>query len=54
MADPLVVHIEPWGAGDLPLLERLNDPEMTRHVGGPETPEELADRQSRYEPADSR
>ena len=25
-----------------------------KHVGGPETPEQVADRQSRYEPADSR
>jgi RimJ/RimL family protein N-acetyltransferase len=32
----------------------LNDPEMTKHVGGPETPEQVAVRQSRYEPADSR
>jgi RimJ/RimL family protein N-acetyltransferase len=48
------VHIEPWGAGNLPLLVLLNDPEMTKHVGGPETPEQVADRQARYEPADSR
>jgi RimJ/RimL family protein N-acetyltransferase len=27
---------------------------MTRHVGGPESSEKLADRQSRYEKADSR
>ena len=48
------VHLEPWGPGDLPLLELLNDPEMTKHVGGPETPEKVADRQSGYEPMDSR
>lgn len=53
-SDPSAVRLEPWGTGDLPLLEELNDPEMTNHVGGPETPEELADRQSRYEPPDSR
>jgi RimJ/RimL family protein N-acetyltransferase len=53
-SDPKAVRLEPWSAGDLPLLEQLNDPEMTKHVGGPETPEELADRQSRYERADSR
>ena len=53
-SDPSAVRLEPWGTGNLPLLEQLNDPEMTKHVGGPETPEELADRQSRYEPADSR
>jgi RimJ/RimL family protein N-acetyltransferase len=48
------VRIEPWGEGDLPLLVKLNDPEMTKHVGGPESSEKLAGRQSRYEKADSR
>jgi RimJ/RimL family protein N-acetyltransferase len=44
------VRIEPWGEGDLPLLERLlGDPAMTEHLGGPESPEQLAKRQSRYE-----
>ena len=49
-----VARIEPWGAADFPLLVKLNDPEMTKHVGGPESPEKLAERQSRYEKADSR
>ena len=48
------VRLEPWGEGDLPLLEKLNEPEMTEHVGGPETPKKLADRQARYEESDSR
>jgi RimJ/RimL family protein N-acetyltransferase len=52
--DGRVARIEPWGAGDLQLLEKLNDPEMTKHVGGPESPEKLAERQSRYEKAGSR
>jgi RimJ/RimL family protein N-acetyltransferase len=52
--DRPAADIEPWGPGNLPLLELLNDPEMTKHVGGPETPEQLADRQARYEPEDSR
>src|SRR5262245_48420830 len=44
------VTIEPWGSGDLPLLERLmGDPRMTEHLGGPETPEKLRERQGRYE-----
>jgi RimJ/RimL family protein N-acetyltransferase len=47
------VRLEPWGTGDLPLLEQLNAPEMTAHLGGPESPEKLADRQRRYEVADS-
>ena len=44
------VTLEPWGSGDLPLLERLmGDPRMTEHLGGPETPEKLRERQGRYE-----
>jgi RimJ/RimL family protein N-acetyltransferase len=54
MWDRGVARIEPWGAGDLPLLEQLNDPEMTKHVGGPESPGKLAERHSRYVKADSR
>jgi RimJ/RimL family protein N-acetyltransferase len=50
----VAIRIEPWGEGDLPLLVSLNDPEMTRHVGGPESPDKLAERQSRYQKADSR
>ena len=53
MSERRVAHIEPWGGEDLPLLEALNDPEMTRHVGGPESPEKIAERQTRYEQADS-
>jgi RimJ/RimL family protein N-acetyltransferase len=44
------VTLEPWGDGDLQLLERLmGDPRMTEHLGGPESPEKLRDRQLRYE-----
>ena len=44
------VTLEPWGAGDLQLLERLmGDPRMTEHLGGPESPEKLRARQARYE-----
>lgn len=46
------VHLEPWGKDDLPLLEKLlGDPKMTEHLGGPESPEKIADRQLRYEQA---
>ena len=42
-------RIEPWGEGDLPLLERLlGDPAMMEHLGGPESPEKIAERQERY------
>jgi RimJ/RimL family protein N-acetyltransferase len=41
--------LEPWADGDLPLLERLmGDPAMTEHLGGPESPEKIAERQERY------
>jgi hypothetical protein len=44
------VTLEPWGSGDLPLLERLmGDPRMTEHLGGPESPDKLRERQCRYE-----
>jgi len=44
------VLLEPWGSGDLPLLERLmGDPKMTEHLGGPETPEKLRERHARYQ-----
>ncbi len=47
------VTLEPWGSGDLPLLERLmGDPRMTEHLGGPESPEKLGERQGRYERLD--
>jgi RimJ/RimL family protein N-acetyltransferase len=43
------VRLEPWGDGDLPLLEQcLGDPAMMTHLGGPETPEKIAERQARY------
>jgi RimJ/RimL family protein N-acetyltransferase len=42
--------IEPWGPGDLELLQRLmGDPVMTEHLGGPEPPGKIVERQARYE-----
>lgn len=49
MPNTYAVHIEMWGKGDLPLLQQLNAPEMTAHLGGPESAAKIADRQSRYE-----
>jgi RimJ/RimL family protein N-acetyltransferase len=44
------VRLVRWGAHDGPLLARLiGDPAMTEHLGGPETSEQIAARQSRYE-----
>lgn len=42
------VTLEPWSEGDLWLLRRTNAPEMTEHLGGPETEEKLAERHQRY------
>jgi RimJ/RimL family protein N-acetyltransferase len=43
------IDIRPWSEGDLPLLERLmGDPEMTVHLGGPESPEQIRKRHQRY------
>jgi RimJ/RimL family protein N-acetyltransferase len=48
------VRLEPWSTTDGPLMERLlGDPAMTVHLGGPESPQKLADRQARYEKPDS-
>jgi RimJ/RimL family protein N-acetyltransferase len=39
-----------WAEGDLWLVTALNgDPSMMRHLGGPESPEKLAERQAKYE-----
>jgi RimJ/RimL family protein N-acetyltransferase len=51
----VTVQLQPWGRGDLGLLQRLlGDPVMMEHLGGPESPEKIAERQARYEPPDSR
>jgi RimJ/RimL family protein N-acetyltransferase len=49
------VRIEPWSADEHALLESLlSDPGMMEHVGGPETPEKIAERQARYQRPGSR
>ncbi|MFC8722721.1 GNAT family N-acetyltransferase [Kitasatospora sp. NPDC057198] len=42
------IRLEPWSDSRLGLLERINTPLMRRHVGGPETPEQLLVRHRRY------
>jgi RimJ/RimL family protein N-acetyltransferase len=42
------VSLEPWGHADLPILQRSNTPQMTAHLGGPESEEKLLDRHRRY------
>ncbi|SFE51034.1 Protein N-acetyltransferase, RimJ/RimL family [Actinacidiphila alni] len=46
------VRLERWSADDLPLLRRINAPEMTDHLGGPETEEQLLVRHRRYQEID--
>ncbi|WP_329482383.1 GNAT family N-acetyltransferase [Kribbella sp. NBC_01484] len=43
-----MVTLDPWREQDFWLLERCNTPEMTAHLGGPESPEKLHDRHRRY------
>jgi RimJ/RimL family protein N-acetyltransferase len=44
------LRLETWSAGDLWLVTALNgDPAMMRHLGGPESPSKLAERQAKYE-----
>jgi RimJ/RimL family protein N-acetyltransferase len=45
---PPRVVIEPWSEDDLALLRQLNAPEMTEHLGGPETDEQVVKRHRRY------
>ncbi|MGL4256568.1 MAG: GNAT family N-acetyltransferase, partial [Microbacterium sp.] len=42
------VELRPWSTGDLPVLERANTPEMTVHLGGPESAQQVRDRHERY------
>jgi RimJ/RimL family protein N-acetyltransferase len=43
-----MILLEPWGPGDFWLLEAQNTPEMMEFIGGPETSEQLRNRQERY------
>ncbi|GGV26391.1 GNAT family N-acetyltransferase [Streptomyces spectabilis] len=47
-APPAPVRLVPYGKDDFPQLVRHNTPEMTAHLGGPETEEKLRDRHHRY------
>ncbi|MFE6868650.1 GNAT family N-acetyltransferase [Kitasatospora sp. NPDC057692] len=45
---PAAVRLEPWSEQDGALLSALNAPELTAHLGGPETAEQVARRHRRY------
>jgi RimJ/RimL family protein N-acetyltransferase len=50
MFDRAGVRLEPWGEGDLPLLQKcLGDPAMMEHLGGPMSAEQIFERQQHYE-----
>jgi RimJ/RimL family protein N-acetyltransferase len=42
------LQLEPWSESALALLRQINTPQMRRHVGGPETENELLARHRRY------
>ncbi|WP_405577424.1 GNAT family N-acetyltransferase [Streptomyces sp. NBC_01190] len=42
------VELRPWSRGDYWVLTRINAPEMTDHLGGPESEQQLASRHLRY------
>ncbi len=53
-ADSVDVQLEAWGDDDAWLLEQtVGDAEMTRHLGGPESPEKMAERHERFRRPDS-
>ena len=44
------MRIEPWGEEDLALLHKtMGDPAMTEHLGGPESPGQIAARHERLQ-----
>jgi len=43
------ILLQPWSEEDLPLLQKLlGDPDMTEHLGGPESQEQILRRHQRY------
>jgi RimJ/RimL family protein N-acetyltransferase len=42
------VRLDEWSAGDLDLLRRVNAPDMTSFLGGPESDEQVVARHGRY------
>ncbi len=43
-----IVELEPYSESDRTLLERANSPEMTEHLGGPESEDQVTQRHRRY------
>jgi len=47
-ADVRQVRIVPWAAEGLDVLQRINTPQMRKHVGGPETDDQILARHQKY------
>lgn len=45
---PPAIRLLPWTQASLSLLKATNTPEMTEHLGGPETESQVLDRHRRY------
>ncbi|MCJ8008171.1 GNAT family N-acetyltransferase [Lederbergia wuyishanensis] len=43
-----IIQLKPWEDKDLDLLLRINSPEMTQHLGGSESKEQILKRHKRY------
>jgi len=49
LKEKIEINLRAWSENDLSLLERLlGDPIMTKHIGGPETPQKIRERLERY------
>lgn len=48
MTETAPIRLTAWASDDLPLLHLINAPEMTEHLGGPETDEQVLRRHRRY------
>ncbi|KOU38144.1 GNAT family N-acetyltransferase [Streptomyces sp. WM6378] len=51
---PPHIRLEAWSDGDLGLLRRKNAPEMTDHLGGPESEEKVLSRHDKYKAMSAR
>jgi RimJ/RimL family protein N-acetyltransferase len=48
MSDATKIRLEAWTEADFSLLQQANTPDMTEHLGGPETEEKLLGRHQGY------
>lgn len=54
ISEPPRIRLDPWSEEGLEVLRRANTPEMTEHLGGPETAEQILKRHQKYlDPAEN-